>query len=331
MRLVAGLVLGFALLCACVSKPPPAPPKRVEEARYLTVGGIEQWVTIRGDDDRKPVLLLLHGGPGDAQTAFASAYAPYERDFVLVQWDQRGAARTFAKSGAAGVSLEKLVADGIDLSLKLRARFPGQRLVLMGHSWGTIIGSDMAQQRPELFDAYVGTGQVAAWADTVQWQFDFLKQRYRETGNTAELAKLEAIGRPDPKNVAQYFGWSRALRQNVSKADAGWFTNMLATAKANGETDMTIKAAGDGMGASGQALIGATVVTDLPATAQSFKMPYYVIQGRDDLHAPTPLARAYFDHVQAPRKQYAVIEDAGHFALATHAAEFGRLLAQMVR
>jgi pimeloyl-ACP methyl ester carboxylesterase len=201
----------------------------------------------------------------------------------------------------------------------------------MGHSWGTIIGSGMAQQRPELFDAYVGTGQVAAWADTVQWQFDFLKQRYRETGNSGELAKLEAIGKPDPKNVAQYFGWSRALRQNVGKADAGWFTNMLSTAKANGETDETIKAASDGMGASGQALIGVTVLTDLPATAPGFKMPYYVIQGRDDLHAPTALARAYFDKVQAPRKQYAVIEDGGHFALATNAEEFDRLLKVMVR
>ncbi|HEV7690005.1 MAG TPA: alpha/beta hydrolase [Hyphomonadaceae bacterium] len=331
MRVVAGIVLGLALLCACVSKPAPAAPQRIAEARYLTIGGIEQWVTMRGNDDRKPVLLLLHGGPGDVQSAFASAYVPYERDFVLVQWDQRGAGRTFAKNGAAGVSLEKLVADGIDLSQQLRARFPGHRLILMGHSWGTIIGSGMAQQRPELFDAYVGTGQVAAWADTVQWQFDFLKQRYRETGNAAELAKLEAIGKPDPKNIAQYFGWSRALRQNGGPADAGWFKDMMATAKANGETDETIKAASAGQSASGAALIGVTVLTDLPVTAPAFRMPYYVIQGRDDLNAPTALARAYFDKVQTPRKQYAVIEDAGHFALATHAAEFDRLLTAMVR
>ena len=63
----------------------------------------------------------------------------------------------------------------------------------------------MAQQRPELFAAYVGTGQVASWADTVQFQFDFLKQRYAETGDTAALAALDAIGKPDPKNVKQYF------------------------------------------------------------------------------------------------------------------------------
>src|SRR3990167_3257812 len=81
--------------------------QRVEEASYVLVGGIEQWVTVRGDDRTNPVLLLLHGGPGDVQSPFISTYAPYETDFVLVQWDQRGAGRTFAKNSAAGVTLER--------------------------------------------------------------------------------------------------------------------------------------------------------------------------------------------------------------------------------
>ena len=71
----------------------------------------------------------------------------------------------------------------------------------------------MVQQRPELFAAYVGTGQVASWADTVQFQFNFLKERYKEKGDTAALAALEAIGTPDPKNVDQYFRFSRPIRQ----------------------------------------------------------------------------------------------------------------------
>src|SRR5262245_24656210 len=139
--------------------------QRLEEASFLTIGGIEQWVTIRGDDRRAPVLLLVHGGPADVQSPFVSTYAPYEKDFVLVQWDQRGAGRTFAKSGAAGVALEKIVADGIDLAAQLHKRFPKQKLIVFGHSWGSVVATEMVQQRPELFDVYVGTGQVAAWAD----------------------------------------------------------------------------------------------------------------------------------------------------------------------
>ena len=135
------------------------------------------------------MLLLLHGGPGDVQSPFISTYAPYEKDFVLVHWDQRGAGRTFAKNGAADVTREKLIADGIDLAEQLHKRFPRAPLILFGHSWGSIIATGMAQQRPELFVAYVGTGQVTAWADTVQFQFDFLKQRYKEKGILQRTSK----------------------------------------------------------------------------------------------------------------------------------------------
>src|SRR5262252_8508641 len=162
--------------------------QRIEEASYITIGGIEQWVTIRGDDRRTPVLLLLHGGPGDVQSPLVSTYAPYEKDFVLVQWDQRGAGRTYAKNGATNVTREQLIADGIDLAGQLRNRFPRAPLILFGHSWGSIIATGMAQQRPDLFTAYVGTGQVTAWADTVQFQFDFLKQRHKEKGDVDALA-----------------------------------------------------------------------------------------------------------------------------------------------
>jgi pimeloyl-ACP methyl ester carboxylesterase len=295
--------------------------RRIEEAAYVPIGGIEQWVTIRGDDRRSPVLLFLHGGPADVQSSFVSTYAPYEKDFVLVQWDQRGAGQTFAKNGAAGVSLPRLIADGIELTAQLRQRFPGQRMILFGHSWGSIIATGMVQQRPDLFDAYVGTGQVAAWADTVQFQFDFLKRRYTERGDAARLAALDAIGKPDPKNVAQYFGFSRDIRQHMNGADTAWLARMRELAKATGDTAAIVKAAGDGMNASGAALIQSTISTDLPATAAAFTVPYYVIQGRDDLFAPTPLVEAYFAIVTAPRKRLIVLENAGHFALSTHQAE----------
>ena len=291
---------------------------RVEEAAFMQIGGIQQWVTIRGDDDRHPVLLLLHGGPGDVQSPLVSTYAPYEKDFVLVQWDQRGAGRTFAKNGAAGVSLEKQIADGIELGAALRKRFPKQPLIAFGHSWGSVVATGMVQQRPDLFDAYVGTGQVAAWADAVQFQFDFLKRRYKENGDAKALAALEAIGTPDPNNVKQYFGFSRPIRQHMNASDTAWLANALALLKASGETDATLKAAMNGATASAEALVGAMVAEDLPATASRFTIPYYVIQGRHDLFTPTPLAEAYFAKVSAPRKRLIIIEDAGHFALTTH-------------
>ena len=277
----------------------------------------------------KPILLLVHGGPGDVQSPYVSTYAAYEHDFVLTQWDERGAGRTFAKNGAAGVSLERQVADGIELAVQLRERFPAHPLVVLGHSWGSVVATAMAQQRPELFAAYVGTGQVAAWADTVRFQLDFLKQIARATGDATMLTSLEAIGAPDPKNVKQYFSFSRPLRQHMCASDTRWLAGLKELLIASGETDASIQVLGAGMSASGEALIDATIETDLPATARVFRIPYYVIQGRHDLFAPTELAEAYFANVTAPRKQLIVIEDAGHFALATHAEELVRALTGM--
>jgi proline iminopeptidase len=319
MRCVAVSFIAASLVAGSVHAQGTA--RRIEQASFVQVGGIEQWVTIRGDDRRNPVLLLLHGGPGDVQSPFVSTYAPYEKDFVLVQWDQRGAGRTFAKNGAAGLTREKLIADAIDLAEQLRVRFPGAPLILFGHSWGTIIATAMAQQRPELFAAYVGTGQVSSWDDAVQFQFDFLKRRYAETGDAAAVAALEAIGKPDPKNVKQYFGFSRPIRQHMNASDTAWLTGLKDRYSASGETDATLKAIGDGMSASGSALIEASVAGNLSATATSFKIPYYVIQGRHDLFTPTPLAEAYFKKVSAPKKRLIIIEDAGHFALSTHQSE----------
>jgi proline iminopeptidase len=313
---IAAVLFASVLLTTVASA--QAPRQRVEEASFLTIGGIEQWVTVRGDDRRHPVLLLLHGGPGDVQSPLVSTYAPYEKDFVLVQWDQRGAGRTFMKNGAAGVTLERLVADGIELAGVLRKRFPKQNLIVFGHSWGSVVATEMVQRRPELFDAYVGTGQVASWAETVRFQFAFLRQRYAQTGDAAGLAALDAIGTPDPKNVAQYFGFSRRLRESWCPSDTAWLASVQTVAIANGETDATIKAAGEGMRASGAALIGTMVAEELSTTSVRFTIPYYVIQGRHDLNTPTPLAEAYFKMVAAPSKRLFIIEDAGHFALSTH-------------
>ena len=154
----------------------------------------------------------------------------------------------------------------------------------------------MVQQRPELFAAYVGTGQASSWADTVQFQFDFLKRRYKESGDTGALAALDAIGKPDPANVKQYFGFSRPIRQPTNASDTAWLAGLTA-------------------------LIEASVRTDLFATATHFTIPDYIIQGREDLFAPTPFAEAYFNKVAAPKKRLFIIEDAGHFALATHQRE----------
>lgn len=138
-------------------------PRSVREERFLQIGGIEQWVTIRGHDRANPPLLHIHGGPGSPYTPFNSWLGEWEAELTVVQWDQRGAGRTFIASGgetSADLSLSRIADDGIELAEQVRERF-GQPIVLVGSSIGSLIGAIMAKRRPELFATFVSANIFA--------------------------------------------------------------------------------------------------------------------------------------------------------------------------
>ena len=308
-------------------------PTRIEDARFVSLGGIDQWITIRGDDVRRPILLLLHGGPGDVQSPFVSAYGPYERAFVLVQWDQRGAGKTFAKyrDGTPDLTLDRVASDGIELAGYLRQRFKGNSIIVLGHSWGSVIGTSMVSARPDLFAAYVGTGQVASWAESAAAQFEFLKLKAKETGHVAMAATLDSIGTLDPTNAAQYFAATRPLRNFMPDSDKAWFSRMRSLMTDSlGMTDDDRAAVEGGMRFSGRTLLPTQMQERLSTSALRFELPYFVIQGQHDWFTPTAPAKSYFEKVVAPKKRLVVLEGAGHFALVTHPGAFIAALESML-
>lgn len=125
------------------------------ESSFIPLGGIEQWVSIRGEDPTNPALLLVHGGPGAPLSIFTPQLRAWERHFNVVQWDQRCAGKTYRRHGCGELSFDLLASDGLQLAARLRERFG--RVVLVGSSAGSIIALRMALEQPELFMAYVGT------------------------------------------------------------------------------------------------------------------------------------------------------------------------------
>jgi pimeloyl-ACP methyl ester carboxylesterase len=304
----------------------------IQETRFITLGGIDQWVTIRGANRANPALLVLHGGPGDAQSSLRSAYAAYERDFTIVQWDQRGASKTYAKNPNSPPEPERVELDGIELAQYLCDYLAKKKILLLGHSWGSHLGVEMVQRRPELFAAYIGTGQVGSWRANVQAQFDFLLARARAANDRKRVEQLEAIGSPDPKDAAQYFSWWSMRNPYMSLDDARWFEELGQIVRSNPEfTQEYMKTFGDGMSYSGRATLSAMLATELPTTANTLKTPFFVIQGKEDMVTPTSVAVKYFNVVKAPKKKLILIEHAGHFALVTHSAEFLSALVKYVR
>jgi pimeloyl-ACP methyl ester carboxylesterase len=136
-------------------------PNGIDEAMFVPINGTEQWIAIRGQDRRKPVLVIVSGGPGFSTYPAMTRFLLYEKDYVVVHWDQPGTAKTFARDGsklAPGLKIEDYVTDGIAVTEYLKAHLHKDKVIVLGWSWGSIVGIEMVRARPDLFSAYVGTG-----------------------------------------------------------------------------------------------------------------------------------------------------------------------------
>lgn len=214
---LAGVILILILLRAILSGHTPAirnGDEPITELKVLPVGGVNQWLLIRGRDRSSPVLLFLHGGPGTAMIGVFRHYQKLlENYFVVVQWDQRGAGLSGMEPvDPASLTREQYVSDGLEVARYLFERFGGKKICLVGHSWGSGLGYIMARRQPELFSAFFGINQMsrdnesACYAETMK--------RAGEEKNEQAIAALEALGPPPYRNVV-----SRKI--SVAKADEG--------------------------------------------------------------------------------------------------------------
>lgn len=146
----------------------------IDAVEKIWLGGLDQWIQIRGQDRTKPILLFLHGGPGFPQMPFAHLNAELEQYFVVVQWDQRGAGKSYSRAVPdESMRVAQFVADAHELVQSLLARFGARKCYLVAHSWGSLFGAQLVARYPELFFAYVGIGQTVDLPQTEQVLYQF--------------------------------------------------------------------------------------------------------------------------------------------------------------
>lgn len=309
-------------------------PKGIDEAQFVTIGGIEQWVRIRGWDRDNPVLLFLHGGPGDVTNPWTFAlFAPWEKQFTVVQWDQRGAGRTLRKTGlsvAPTMTVDRLVQDGIELSEYLRKHLAKDKIVIVCHSFGSILGLGMARARPDLFYAYVGTGQVADETRNYSAAYDALLKKAKSVGNQQAIDELSRVGPPPYKSGEGYrvqWRWANAFE------GADQFLNetlgLALVAPGNTVQDINDSAAGQEL--SGERLVLQTTSMGPKELGLEFSIPMFIFQGAEDFTTPTTLARDYEESIKAPKKAFVPIPGAGHFAVFMKSDQFLNELVARVR
>lgn len=299
-------------------------PNGIDEQKFLRVGGIEQWVTIRGEDRANPVVLLLHGGPGDATNPWGYAgFRTWLKTYTVVQWDQRGAGRTLGRNGrdsAAAASIDRLVQDGVELAEILRTSLRKDKIILLGHSWGSVLGVLIAKAKPDVFSAFVGTGQVGDPARGYYVAFDALLGKAREVGDARAVRELQEIG-PPPYKDGRGYQVQRRWSNLFEGADA-FISSMLGFAlRAPGYTIRDVNDWADGQRLSADRLVPQSSALTATALTGRFAVPVFVIQGDEDFTTPTSLARAFVESVEAPKKRFVTIKG-GHFAVFMNPSDF---------
>ncbi|WP_304186941.1 alpha/beta fold hydrolase [Phenylobacterium aquaticum] len=306
-------------------------PNGIDEAGFVALGGIDQWVTIRGEDLRNPVILIVGGvgadGPGTVLSPFVDAFRPWERDFTVVQWDQQGAGKTFARAGGRvppGLGVDRLAGDGLALTRHLRRRLGKSKIILLGTGFGSTVAVRMAMADPASYAAYVGAGQIVSpRRDRERFGYDRLLARATAAGDQESLADLRVSGpwpfRPprDPKKLAAFVKVARRYHapnpphQTWDVLTAPHWSLAEARAIPAGMTASEVafgRAWGEGF--------------DYASLGPELQIPVFVIQGDDNTDAPIPQAQAWLARIHAPAKEVVVIKGAGNHGLQTHSQAF---------
>lgn len=311
-------------------------------AEYETVelGGVNQSILIRGNNTQNPVLLYLHGGPGNPETSFITKYqSEWEKHFTVVNWDQRGAGKSYnSKIDVNTLNAQSVCEDTIQLAEYLKKKFSVEKIYLVGHSWGTYIGMLAVKSNPELFYAYVGIGQVA---DQQANEFEIRKyalDNAQAEGNQKAISELKSIGEPpyNEKDFAQnisinrkwstYYGGALWGKNNTDQ-----FTFESIIGLEYNLFDLMNFLKGDDLyykldDKARWNLYNANLMRDI----SQVQVPIYFCQGLHDNQVSYKLAKKYFEQIQAPQKRFETFYNSAHFPIVEENREFSDYLINTV-
>ena len=316
-------------------------PNGIERLEAVRIGGIEQWVSVRGMDRGNPALLFLHGGPGYMSIPMSWWYTRgWEEYFTVVQWDQRGAGKTLLLNGRAALAPtmtpERMVADAQEMVSWVSRELGKRKIFVLGHSWGSYLGLEVAKRMPASLHAYIGLGQITNAPESERRGWQFALDSARRAGNFAAVRELQTIapyfapGHPSPlkdlyvqRRWLEYFGGSMAHRHG---SDAE--TNLSELSP--DYTDAEISHVWDGNEFSEHYLLQQVLTLDESATRR-LDCPLIVCAGRHDFVVNAELAAKWCGEVRAPFKQLVWFENAGHLVMTEEPGKFLVSLLQYAR
>jgi pimeloyl-ACP methyl ester carboxylesterase len=303
-------------------------PGSIAVLEQVELNGSRQWISIRGRDANNPVLLFLAGGPGGSQLVTGRRVLQgLEDHFVVVNWEQPGAGKSFDAVDRSTLTPERYIGDGQALVEYLQQRFDEEKVYVLGESWGSVLGIWLVQRYPGMFHAFIGTGQMVAFLENDLICYEFALDWARQRGDLAKVEKLESQGPPPyyGKDVA----WKESaflmdtytyMNQNPAISDDGFNTWGDLAGSEYGLYDKLnwFRGALDTLGVVYPQLWE----VDFRLQAASLEVPVYFLIGRHDVNAPTVLAEEYFAMLEAPHKEFIWFEHSGHNPWVNESAKF---------
>ena len=302
----------------------------VASIQKVEIGGIEQYIMVRGRDINNPILLFLHGGPGYAQISYARKYQEKLEDgFIVVNWDQRGAGKTFSFNiPKETMNREQFIKDCKELIDYLCKKFNKEKIYLAGHSWGSELGLYIVDRYPEKITAFISIGQVVNGIDNDVISYDFVFEMAQKENNKKALEDLKKIGRPPYKNIVR-----DTMTQRKWLGKYGGVERKINTLK-----DIILSSIFspeytgiDGLKfALGSKFTVDTMwghysdvdfIRDLPEV----KVPIYFCVGRYDYNTPSILVENYYNYITAPKKEIIWFEESAHFPHFEEPEKFAQL------
>lgn len=340
----------LTVLCLLIVRPASTPPilgaygrplpGSVTTLEPVRVGGTEQWILVRATRPDKPVLLYLSGGPGQSDLPYSRVLlGDLARDFVVVAWDQRGTGKSYAALDSAGTpTLDRAVRDVIDLTQTLQRRFGASRIYLLGESWGSTLGVLAAQRRPDLYYAFIGSGQMVSQRETDARLYRDVLDYARSTGDDSLLRRMTGYGAPPYASVFAY-GTVMGLYDRLAGAytPPADYRDRLASAHlgflgVRGSEYRWIEKVNvlRGLIDMFSTLYPQLQTVDFRRDVPRLDVPVYLFDGAHELRARRDLALQWFAQVGAPLKRLYSFQNAGHAVAFEHFQDLHRILVDVV-
>jgi proline iminopeptidase len=345
-------VAGVAAMLFFIARPGTTP--RITDANGDAVAGSiatlekvhlpggDQWISIRGYSQDNPVLLYLHGGPGQSGMPFTRfVYSDIAKDFVVVDWDQRGNGKSLpALDPTSTYTLDGIVEDAAALSRYLAKRFDERKIYLAGTSWGSTLGVLTIQRHPDLFYAFVGGGQMISQRETDARIYDDLMAFAERTGDSAVVDKLHDFGPPPYGDIygnAYVMEHYEALEPDytlipeVQRIGDDHYGEIGPLGVLGREYNLVEKVnVLRGLMETFAVVYPQLQQIDFRRDVTRLDVPVYMCRGTSELTARDDLAVEWFKALEAPEKHMYLLDHAGHAVLTERPDRLREVLNQTV-